>query len=372
MIPPDGVDDQLVVLVDDVLFSGRTVRAALDALGDTRPAARRPARRPGRPRPPRAADPGRLRRQEPADLGARDGPGAARGARRPRRRPARPGRLAETRRRGCGRNAGGPMKRHLLSAADLSRDDALLVLDTAAEMATIGLREVKKLPTLRGRTVVNLFFEDSTRTRISFEAAAKRLSADVINFSREGLERLQGREPEGHRADAGGDGRRRRGDPARLVRRAAPALPSGSTAASSTPATAPTSTPPRLCSTRSPCAATSATSRAGGSPSSATSCTAGWPAPTSCCCTRSAPRSPWSRRRRCCRSASSRGRARHSYDLDAVLPKTDVVMMLRVQRERMNAAYFPSAREYSPPLRPRRARGWARCPTTRSSCTPAR
>ena len=78
------------------------------------------------------------------------------------------------------------MKRHLLSAADLDRDDALLVLDTAAELAQLTDRAVKKLPTLRGRTVVNLFFEDSTRTRISFEAAAKRLSADVINFSAKG------------------------------------------------------------------------------------------------------------------------------------------------------------------------------------------
>jgi aspartate carbamoyltransferase catalytic subunit len=78
------------------------------------------------------------------------------------------------------------VKRHLLSAADLDRDDALLVLDTAAELAQLTDRAVKKLPTLRGRTVVNLFFEDSTRTRISFEAAAKRLSADVINFSAKG------------------------------------------------------------------------------------------------------------------------------------------------------------------------------------------
>src|SRR6201989_708622 len=79
------------------------------------------------------------------------------------------------------------MNRHLLSAADLSRDDALLVLDTAADMDTaLAGREVKKLPTLRGRTVVNLFFEDSTRTRTSFEVAAKRLSADVINFAAKG------------------------------------------------------------------------------------------------------------------------------------------------------------------------------------------
>jgi aspartate carbamoyltransferase catalytic subunit len=79
------------------------------------------------------------------------------------------------------------MNRHLLSAGDLSRDDALLVLDTAADMdAALAGRSIKKLPTLRGRTVVNLFFEDSTRTRTSFEVAAKRLSADVINFSAKG------------------------------------------------------------------------------------------------------------------------------------------------------------------------------------------
>ena len=78
------------------------------------------------------------------------------------------------------------MKRHLLSAADLSRDDAELVLSTAAEMRSLADRPIKKLPALRGRTVVNLFFEDSTRTRISFEAAAKRLSADVINFAAKG------------------------------------------------------------------------------------------------------------------------------------------------------------------------------------------
>jgi len=76
--------------------------------------------------------------------------------------------------------------KHLLSTADLGRDDAIRILDIAEDMADVSLREVKKLPTLRGITVVNLFFEDSTRTRISFEAAAKRLSADVINFAAKG------------------------------------------------------------------------------------------------------------------------------------------------------------------------------------------
>lgn len=76
--------------------------------------------------------------------------------------------------------------KHLLSAADLSLAEALAILDTAEAMAQTQSRQMKKLPTLRGRSVVNLFFEDSTRTRISFEAAAKRLSADVINFSARG------------------------------------------------------------------------------------------------------------------------------------------------------------------------------------------
>ena len=76
--------------------------------------------------------------------------------------------------------------RHLLSAGDLDVDSACLILDTAAQLASVTDRTVKKFPTLRGRTVVNLFFEDSTRTRISFEIAAKRLSADVINFAAKG------------------------------------------------------------------------------------------------------------------------------------------------------------------------------------------
>lgn len=76
--------------------------------------------------------------------------------------------------------------RHLLSTRDLSRDSTIELLDIAEDMADVSQREVKKLPTLRGKTIVNLFFEDSTRTRISFEAAAKRLSADVINFSAKG------------------------------------------------------------------------------------------------------------------------------------------------------------------------------------------
>ena len=73
-------------------------------------------------------------------------------------------------------------RRHLLSVADLTRDDVERVLDTASSLAASIDREVKKLPTLRGRTVVNLFYESSTRTLASFELAAKRLSADTMSI----------------------------------------------------------------------------------------------------------------------------------------------------------------------------------------------
>lgn len=76
--------------------------------------------------------------------------------------------------------------KHLLDTRDLSLEDALNILDTADYMREVGTRTVKKLPALQGRTVVNLFFEDSTRTRLSFETAEKRLSADIINFAAKG------------------------------------------------------------------------------------------------------------------------------------------------------------------------------------------
>jgi aspartate carbamoyltransferase catalytic subunit len=84
------------------------------------------------------------------------------------------------------------VKRHLLSMNDLDRQDILTILDTAESMHDVQHREVKKLPTLRGRTVVNLFFEDSTRTRSSFEIAGKWLSADVINISGKGSSTSKG------------------------------------------------------------------------------------------------------------------------------------------------------------------------------------
>src|SRR3978361_94486 len=103
----------------------------------------------------------------------------------------RPGRGQHSQRPFGGRpNFGVPgragMTRHLLSAADLDAAAALQILDSAEPMDAIQNRLVKKLPVLRGRTIVNLFFEDSTRTRSSFEIAGKWLSADVINVSAKG------------------------------------------------------------------------------------------------------------------------------------------------------------------------------------------
>jgi aspartate carbamoyltransferase catalytic subunit len=244
------------------------------------------------------------------------------------------------------------VKRHLISAADLSRADALLILDTAEELASLADRPIKKLPTLRGRTVVNLFYEDSTRTRISFEAAAKRLSADVINFSAKGSSVAKGESLkdtaltlEAMGADAvvirhgasgaahrlagwvrgsvlnAGDGTHEHPTQALLdaftIRRR---LASGTRGVgldglrvtivgdvlhsrvarsnvlllSTLGAEVTLAAPPTLL------------PHAVGS----------WPCAV-------------------------------SYDLDSELPKSDVVMMLRVQQERMTAAYFPSVREYS-------------------------
>ena len=238
------------------------------------------------------------------------------------------------------------MKHHLISAADLTKDDALLILDTAEELAQISARSIKKLPTLRGRTVVNLFFEDSTRTRISFEAAAKRLSADVINFSAKGssvskgeslkdtaltLEAMgadgvvirHGASGAPHRLAGwvqgsvvnAGDGTHEHPTQALLdaftMRRRLGALEgrrvtivgdilhsrvarSNVLLLHTLGAQVTLVAPPTLF----PVAVGS------------------WPCEI-------------------------------SYELDAELPKSDVVMMLRVQAERMNAAYFPTAREYS-------------------------
>ena len=84
------------------------------------------------------------------------------------------------------------MKRHLLSIDDVTAEDIVRILDTAESFREVGTRVIKKVPALRGRTVVNLFYENSTRTRISFELAAKRLSADVINFTTSGTSVAKG------------------------------------------------------------------------------------------------------------------------------------------------------------------------------------
>jgi aspartate carbamoyltransferase catalytic subunit len=238
------------------------------------------------------------------------------------------------------------MIRHLLSAADLDAPTATLVLDTAAEMAHLAEREVKKLPTLRGRTVVNLFYEDSTRTRISFEAAAKRLSADVINFSAKGSSVSKGESLKDTALTLqamGADGIVIRhpasGAPHRLAHWVDGSVLNAGDGTHEHP-------------TQALLDAYTIRSRLGrvdglhvaivgdvlhsrvarsnvlllhtlgakvtlvAPPTLLPVGIGGWPAET-------------------------------SYRLDSVLPDVDVVMMLRVQRERMDQAYFPSAREYS-------------------------
>jgi aspartate carbamoyltransferase catalytic subunit len=259
------------------------------------------------------------------------------------------------------------VKRHLISAADLSRADALLILDTAEELAQLADRPIKKLPTLRGRTVVNLFYEDSTRTRISFEAAAKRLSADVINFSAKGSSVAKGESLkdtaltlEAMGADAvvirhgasgaahrlagwvrgsvlnAGDGTHEHPTQALLdaftIRRRLGGASRGGLGVSSPRA----STGARgagLDGLRVTIVGDVLHSRVARSnvlllstlgaevtlaapPTLLPLAVGSWPCAV-------------------------------SYDLDSELPKSDVVMMLRVQQERMTAAYFPSVREYS-------------------------
>src|SRR5262249_46411828 len=157
------------------------------------PPGARPARRRRRPRPPRASDPARLRRQEPAHRPRGAHPGAAR-----RDRRDRPGAARAQLRGGLPVTAAihvmredllppkPPERRHLISIEDLTRDDVERLLATARNFENATQRELKKLPTLRGRTVVNLFFESSTRTSSSFELAAKRLSADVMSVKAAG------------------------------------------------------------------------------------------------------------------------------------------------------------------------------------------
>ena len=238
------------------------------------------------------------------------------------------------------------MKRHLLSAADLSLADAVLVLDTAEELAQIAERTVKKLPTLRGRTVVNLFFEDSTRTKTSFELAAKRLSADVINFAAKGSSVSKGETLkdtaltlEAMGSDAVVIRHSWSGAPANLSRwiRGSVVNAGDGTHEHPTQALLDAYTMRRRLGRIEGLKVTivgdilhSRVARSNvlllhtlgadvtlvAPPTLLPVGVGAWPAEV-------------------------------SYDLDAVLPKSDVVMMLRVQKERMGAAYFPSTREYA-------------------------
>ena len=238
------------------------------------------------------------------------------------------------------------MRQHLLSVADLTRDEAVLILDTAEELAALSERPIKKLPTLRGRTIVNLFFEDSTRTRISFEAAAKRLSADVLNFAAKGSSVSKGESLkdtaltlEAMGADAVVVRHDASGAPHRLARWIRGSVINAGDGAHEHPTQALLDAFTirhhlgRLDGLRVTIVGDVLHSRVARSnalllpllgaevtlvapPSLLPVAMETWPCAV-------------------------------SYDLDSALPKTDVVMMLRVQRERMNAAYLPSVRDYS-------------------------
>ena len=257
------------------------------------------------------------------------------------------------------------------------------VLDTAEQMAATQQREIKKLPTLRGRTVVNLFFEDSTRTRISFEAAAKRLSADVINFSAKGSSVSKGESLKDTALTL-----EAMGADAVVVRHPPPArrtgspTPAGSAARWSTPATAPTSTPRRRCSTRSRCGGTSAGGRRAdldrppGRDRRRRPAQPGGPLERAAAAHARAPRSSSSRPPTLLPVGVGTWPCRVSYDLDAVLRgdlgDLDAVMMLRVQRERMTARVLPERARVLAALRPRRPPAGDAARRTRSSCTRAR
>jgi aspartate carbamoyltransferase catalytic subunit len=244
------------------------------------------------------------------------------------------------------------VKRHLISAGDLTRDEAVLILDTAAELASVAERPIRKLPTLRGRTVVNLFYEDSTRTRTSFEAAAKRLSADVINFSAKGSSVAKGESLkdtaltlEAMGTDAIVIRHPASGAPHRLAGWVTGSVINAGDGTHEHPTQAlldaftmrqrlrgPGERGAGLDGVKVTIVGDVLHSRVARSnvlllstlgaevtlvapPTLMPFAVGGWPCEI-------------------------------SYDLDAELPKSDVIMMLRVQQERMSAAYFPSVREY--------------------------
>nr|WP_221378039.1 aspartate carbamoyltransferase catalytic subunit [Actinoplanes polyasparticus] len=241
------------------------------------------------------------------------------------------------------------MIKHLRSAADLDAPTATLILDTAGEMAALAGREVKKLPTLRGRTVVNLFYEDSTRTRISFEAAAKRLSADVINFSAKGSSVSKGESLkdtaltlQAMGADAVVIRHPASGAPHRLAQWVDGSVVNAGDGTHEHPTQAlldaytMRSRLGRLDGLKVAIVGDVLHSRVARSnvlllTTLGAQVTLVGP-PTLIPLNVAAALSP---------------KTKVSYDLDSVLPDMDVVMMLRVQTERMQDSYFPSAREYS-------------------------
>src|SRR5690606_10270679 len=235
---------------------------------------------------------------------------------------------------------------HLLSASDLDPATATTILDTAAELANVTGREVKKLPTLRGRTVINLFYEDSTRTRFSFEVAARRLSADVINFTtrcsclamRACIEAIA-LTLQAMGADAVVVRHSASGAPHRLARWLEGSVVNAGDGINEHPTQALLDAYTirarlgRLAGVKVAIVGDILHSRVAhsnavllhalgaqvtlvGPPTLMPVGVGAWPAEV-------------------------------SYDLDAVLPEVDVVMMLRVQRERMADSYFPTEREYA-------------------------
>ena len=261
------------------------------------------------------------------------------------------------------------MNRHLISAGDLSRDDAILILDTAEELASVEGRAIRKLPTLRGLTVVNLFYEDSTRTRTSFEAAAKRLSADVINFSAKGSSVAKGESLkdtaltlEAMGADAVVIRHQASGAPRRLTNWVSGRVINAGDGTHEHPTQALLDAFTMRQRLSGPGAGASGVGPADGPASGADRRGQGLDgirvtivgdvlhsrvarsnvlllSTLGAQVTLVAPPTLMPH-------AVETWPCRASYDLDAELRKSDVVMMLRVQQERMTAAYFPTVREY--------------------------
>ncbi|QFG68786.1 aspartate carbamoyltransferase catalytic subunit [Ornithinimicrobium pratense] len=240
--------------------------------------------------------------------------------------------------------------KHLLSIADLDREEILAILDTAISMHEVQGRDVKKLPTLRGRTIINFFFEDSTRTRASFEIAGKWMSADTINLTGKGTSVSKGESLRDtvltidamgvdmmvirHPASGAprqiadwvdcsivnaGDGTHEHPSQALLdaytLRRSLGDLDGRHVAIVGDLTHSRVLRSNLLCLRKLGAEVTLVAP-----PTLMPAGIAGW--------------------------ASTDGFT-VSYDLDAVLPTVDAVMMLRVQRERMSGGYFPTAKEYA-------------------------